>query len=91
MSEYNNYTTGGPSCSYADLANYNAGYSMNIAPQGKVISGKYIVPTWSAISYKSLENDVPTGSGYFNVTSAYGSDAGNCQTTYRTSLCGNRK
>uniref|UniRef100_A0A6C0ELC9 Uncharacterized protein n=1 Tax=viral metagenome TaxID=1070528 RepID=A0A6C0ELC9_9ZZZZ len=86
--EYNNNSTGA-SCNYANLGNYNEGYSMNIAPQGKVTSGAYIVPTWSPISYDSLTGEVPSCSGYSGINAAYsGAGGGKCQTTYRTSLCG---
>lgn len=86
--EYNNYITGA-SHNYATLSNYNKGYSMNIAPQGKVTAGAYIVPTWTPISYDSLSSDVPTFSGYPGIKHAYaGAGDGKCQTTYRTSLCG---
>lgn len=86
--EYNNWMSNGAACSYASLGGYNDGYSMNVAPQGKVTSGAYIVPTWSPISYDSLSSKVPSCSGYAPIDAAYGADAARCQTTYRTSLCG---
>ena len=86
--DFNNYAAGGSSCSYASLGAYNSEYSLGVAPQGKVITGQYIVPTWSPISYDSLTARVPSCSGYADITNAYGKDAGSCQTTYRTSLCG---
>jgi len=89
MTEYNNNTSSGASCSYAALGNYTADYSLNIAPQGKQINGAYIVPTWSPISYDALTSSVPSCSGYADINQAYGKNAGTCQTTYRTSLCGN--
>lgn len=88
--DYNNSMSGGPSCSYANLGGYNDGYSMNVAPMGKVTAGAYIVPTWSPISYESLTNKVPSRSGYSDIGQAYGENAGSCQSTYRSSLCGNR-
>jgi hypothetical protein len=88
-SDYVNYSAGSSSCSYAPLGQYSGDYSMGVPFQGKVTSGAYIVPTWGAIGYDALTNKVPNCSGYFDVNSAYGSNAGNCQTTYRTSLCGN--
>lgn len=87
-SDYNNFASG-PSCSYANLGNYNDGYSMQVAPQGKTVTGKYIVPTWSPISYDSLSSGAGSCSGYADITNAYGSNAASCQTTYRTSVCGN--
>jgi hypothetical protein len=89
--DYNNYMSGGAACSYAALGNYTADYSLNLAPQGKVISGAYIVPTWSPITYDSLSSPAPSCSGYSDITQAYGKGAGSCQTTYRTSLCGNKQ
>lgn len=90
MSEYTNTSTAGAPCSYADLGNYNADYSMAVPAQGKVITGKYMVPQWDAISYESLTAPVPSCSGYSNISNAYGKNAGSCQTSYKTSLCGTR-
>jgi len=89
--DYNNYSSGGASCNYAALGNYNDGYSMNVRPVGKQSQGSYIVPTWDPISYNSLTGKVPGCSGYYNINNAYGKNAGNCQTTYRTSLCGSQR
>jgi hypothetical protein len=88
MSEYSGANQSGSSCNYSALGTYQAGYSMDVQPQGKVTSGVYMVPTWDAISYNSLTSDVPSCSGYSSIESAYGSGAGSCQTTYTTSLCG---
>lgn len=90
-SDYVNYASGGASCNYGQLGNYTDGYSMNIPPQGKVTSGAYIVPVFSPISYESLTAKVPSCSGYPSIINAYGDDAERCQTTYRTSLCGNKQ
>jgi hypothetical protein len=87
--DYNN-SSGGAACSYASQGNYTADYSMSVPFQGKLSKGMYITPSWGSIGHADLTNKVPTCSGYFDVNSAYGSNAGNCQTTYRTSLCGNR-
>lgn len=92
--DYVNYAAGSASCSYAPLGNYTADYSMGVPVQGKVVTGKYIVPVFEGISYNSLTSEVPSCSGYADINQAYGKGAGNCQTTYRTSLCGsapNRK
>lgn len=86
--DYNNFSAGGASCSYSALGSYNADYSMGVPVQGKVVTGKYIVPSWEGISYNSLSSPVPSCSGYADINQAYGKDASNCQTTYRTSLCG---
>lgn len=87
----NNYLAGGSACSYGQLGAYNNGYSLGVAPVGRVSSGRYVTPVWSPISYDSLTSKVPSCSGFATVTSAYGENAGNCQTTYRTSLCGNNQ
>lgn len=89
MSEYS-ANSGGAPCSYGSLGNYNDGYSMAVPPVGKVVSGQYIVPQWSAIGYDSLTQKAPSCSGYPNITDAYGKGADACQTTYRTSLCGSK-
>ncbi len=85
--EYNNWSAGGAGCNYTDLIHYNAPYSMGVAPQGKVIKGKYLVPTWDAISYDSLVGQPATCSGYGTIKTAYGAGAGRCKTVYSTSLC----
>lgn len=89
--DYVNYTSGGGSCSYNTLGNYTDGYSMNVAPQGKIVSGHYIVPTWDPISYDSLTGSVPTCNGYYDIKNAYGKGAGNCQPTFLRSLCGSKQ
>jgi len=86
--DYNHSTSGAPSCMYANFYSYNNGYSMDVPPQGKVITGQYIVPTYDAIGYESLTAKVPNCSGYSDINAAYGKDAAKCQTNYRTSLCG---
>jgi len=87
-SEYNNMTAGGSPCNYSSLGSYNDPYSMGVKPQGRVpTAGAYIVPQWDAISYDSLIAKVPSCSGYSNIDSAYGKNAGNCNTQYSTMLC----
>ena len=88
MSEYSGPSNNAP-CNYSALGSYNNGYSMAVPVQGKQVQGTYIVPTWAPISYDSLSSG-GTCSGYNSIGAAYGQDAGNCQTTYRTSLCGGR-
>lgn len=87
-SDYNNYSSGAAACNYAPLGQYNDGYNMGVPPQGRATKGVYITPVWGGIGYDALINKVPNCSGYFDINSAYGANAGNCQTTYRTSLCG---
>ena len=84
--DYNNSTSGSRNM-YASLNNYSSNYSMDVPPQGKVITGQYIVPTYDAIGYESLTARVPNPSGYSDINTAYGKDAATCQTNYRTSLC----
>jgi len=90
MSEYTN-AGGAPSCSYTSLGNYLEGQSMDVPPMGKVVTGQYIVPQWQAIGYDDLTQKDPSCSGYPNIVNAYGKSAPNCQTTYRTSLCGPKR
>ena len=87
-SDYNHATSGGPSCAYANFQSYSKNYSMSVPPQGKVVTGQYIVPQYTAIGYESLTAVVPNCSGYSDINAAYGKDAASCQTNYRTSLCG---
>lgn len=86
--DYNNSATACTSCAYGSLGNYNSNYSMGVPPMGKPSAGAYVVPTYSPPSYDTLIAKVPSPSGYFNITTAYGQGAGNCQQTYTTSLCG---
>lgn len=89
MSEYNNSTVSGPSCSYANLSNYNNG-SQGMSPPvpATTVTGKYIVPTYSSPGYNTLShNAAPSCSGYFNIQSAYGANAGGCSTKYVQKLC----
>jgi hypothetical protein len=76
---------GGPACDYADLRKYNSN-SVTVPFQGKNVSGVMVVPSWGGMSYDSLGGMGNCG-GYGTIQSAYGKDAANCQTTYRTSLC----
>jgi hypothetical protein len=89
--DYNNFSSGSAACSYGSLGDYSANYNIvggGPAFQGKVTSGSYIVPSFSSISYDSLTAAAPSCSGYSDIMAAYGADAGSCQTTYRTSICG---
>lgn len=90
MSNESSYGGDAP-CNYANLGAYTSEYSMQVPPQGKVSSGAYIVPQWNPITYNSLTSPGNSCSGYPNINNAYGKDAGRCQTTYRTSLCGNKQ
>ncbi len=87
-SDYVNQS-GSAGCNYTKLQSYNTPYQMGVPFQGKVVTGRMIVPTWNAVGYDSLTSQVSNCSGYNDISSAYGADAGNCQTTYTTSLCGN--
>ena len=87
-------TVNGSSCSYTTLNNYNsstAGSLGSPAYSATTVKGYYVVPNYSAPGYNALThgNDTPTCSGYFNVTSAYGANAANCNTQYSQMPCGN--
>lgn len=89
MSEYNNSSVNGPSCSYANLNNYNAG-SQGMRPpvEATTVSGKYVVPDYAPPGYNTLTNNgAPTCSGYFNIQSAYGQSAGSCDTKFTARMC----
>lgn len=92
MSEYNNTTVNGSSCSYASLANYNNG-SQGMSPPvptatAATVTGTYIVPDYQAPGYNTLShNSAPSCAGYFNIQTAYGSNDGSCSTNYVSKLC----
>ena len=100
MSEYNSFVTGN-SCSYNTLGHYNATSqgTMNqaraqAAPQlgpGGQQQGHYVVPIFGhGYGYDTLQhgkNNVPTCSGFFNIGSAYGANANNCNTKFVQRLC----
>jgi len=89
------------SCNYASLSRYNAQYGGVVSgpdmmappstypPNTGVRPGSYIVPAYSAIGYSALQHgqSMPSCNGYFNITSAYGPNAGSCQTQYMNSTC----
>lgn len=78
-------TVGSPACAYATLNNYNT--PSGIAIPRATVSGKYIVPTFSAPSYSTLTHgqSVPSCNGYFTISSAYHESP--CNQQYMTSLC----
>ncbi len=88
MSEHSQFQNGAPACSYGSLGNYNQPYSnINPPPQGKTISGRYIVPAYEAIGYNSLEG-AASCQQYPNINQAYGMGAAKCNTQYRAASCG---
>lgn len=89
--EYNNFSHGGPSCTYASLGNYNQG--MGAGPMAPVPSGvpsmKYqIVPVYGSMGYDSLTHGrrTPTCNGYFSIGDAYPTYPDKC-TSFTTRLC----
>ncbi len=90
MSEYNNTSVGGSSCSYASLSNYNNGsQGMNPPVPAGTTVGKYIVPDYAPPGYASISSGVPSCSGYRTINQAYGTDAnGNCGTKFVSRSCG---
>lgn len=86
-SEYSN-STGGAGCAYANLGAYSGSYSMGIPAQGVVRQNMaYVVPSYGTMGYDTLTSKDPSCSGYPNIMSAYGSDAGSCNTQYTLSKC----
>ena len=80
-------------CSYKNLANYN-GYSagqLNSPPvPATTTMNVQVVPNYGSIGYAALTggpDNVPSCNGYFNITSAYGDNAQNCNTQYMQRLC----
>ena len=84
-------TVNGASCSYTNLANYNASSPGTLGQPSvppTTVTGYQIIPQYSTIGYDALtHNAAPSCSGYFNVTSAYGDNAGNCNTQYYNRPC----
>jgi len=88
-SEYNNSATNGSSCSYNSLGAYYAGAQWTPMPSNaKVVTGHYVVPAYNAPSYDTLGHGLaPTCGGYFNIQTAYGKGASQCNQAYVTSMC----
>jgi hypothetical protein len=87
-------TVNGSSCSYTNLQNYNSstagslGHPAERSVRATTVSGNYVVPNYSAIGYNALTHgEQGSCSGYFNITSAYGANANNCNTQYSNSPC----
>ena len=90
--DYYGSNSGGAPCQYASLGTYTSNYEGGTESQAKITMGKAIVPQWGAMSsYDSMAASTPNCIGYDNIETAYGRAGGNCQTTYRSTLCGGRK
>ena len=91
MSEYNNTSVGASACAYATLSHYNNGSQglANIPQIRGQVNGMYVVPAYGTAGYASLTHGdtAPSCSGFFNITSAYGQGANNCNTQYVKKLC----
>ena len=90
MSEYNNNAVGASACAYATLSHYNNGsQGLSHIPQIRgQVNGVYVVPNYSVPGYDALTHNAPPScSGFFNITSAYGQGANNCNTQYVKKLC----
>jgi hypothetical protein len=89
--EYNNQTVGA-SCSYATLSRYNSNgqLAVPVPERTRGVSGAYVVPSFGlGHGYNSLTHGRKTGTcnGFFNITSAYGKNANNCNTQFVRTLC----
>jgi hypothetical protein len=88
--ENSNASVNGPSCSYANLGNYN-GTSKRAMGHPQVapttVAGSYIVPDYGAIGYNALTLGGPSCAGYPDIQKAYGAGASNCNTKYMNRLC----
>jgi hypothetical protein len=97
MSEYNNTTVSGPSCSYATLTHYNNGSNMQVPlPAGGFAAGSIVpvplkvIPGYGSSGYNTLlaPSKDKSCSGYFNIQSAYGRNSGSgCGQQYIRKLC----
>jgi hypothetical protein len=89
MSEYNNASVSGPSCSYARLSRYNnSTQGMNPPVPATTVSGKYVVPDYAPPGYDTLtHNSAPSCAGYFNIQGAYGKNAGSCGDKFVSKVC----
>ena len=98
MSEVNSSSA----CNYTTLGHYNnvnagtveharasSSKDQPLGPGGQHKQGVYVVPVWGAPSYDSLThgNQVGTCSGHFNISQAYGANAGSCNTRFVERLC----
>ena len=82
------------SCSYVNLQNYNSQYAgtlgkPSVGAAARAVSGYYVVPSYSAIGYNALTHgqEQPSCNGYFNITSAYGAGANDCDQQYGNRSC----
>ncbi len=77
--------------SYALLNNYNSSVpGMMRMPyvNPQVTIGSYIVPNYGSPGYNTLMHGLSrSGSGYFDITSAYGAGAQNCNTQFLQRAC----
>lgn len=80
-------------CNFATLSTYNAmGNPAMVAyptPDVPVTTalGYQIVPAYSNIGYGTLVKGGNSCSGFATITSAYGTNANNCQTQYVKRMC----
>ena len=90
MSEYTNSAVQSGPCSYTNLSTYNNGaQGMASAPAMSAAARELIVPTFGGVAgYNTVSGrGVPTCSGYANLQSAYGNNAGGCSSQYVSKLC----
>ena len=86
------YTVHGASCSYANLSTYNSssdGTLSSPAFRASANRDSYVIPQYGAVGYNTLthENSDPSCAGYFNIQSAYGANADDCNTQYGNTDC----
>ena len=90
-SEYTQSSVSSSGCNYARLGCYYGPRSTMPPIRRGTTSGVMIVPTYGAIGYNALTHGVPDScGGHFNITNAYGANAGSCSTKnlYTKRLCG---
>jgi hypothetical protein len=88
MNEYTNHAAQGAPCSYTTLGQYYRKGTMVDGVQPSTVTGKMLVPAYSAPGYNALTHDgSPSCAGYFTIGGAYGSGADNCNQQYVQTLC----
>ena len=76
-------------CDYSTLSEMNRQNKGSIPVPRTTVNGVQIVPDYKAPTYNTLTHGVrnPECSGFFNIMSAYGRKAANCNQQYSARKC----
>ena len=79
-------------CDYKTLNELGQKSTGSVPIQRTTVTGHYIVPDYKAPSYNTLMHGVrnPSCAGFFNIMSAYGKNAANCNQQYSLTKCNTR-